>query len=71
MGFRHQDAALRQVLHQLQIKGQLLKRQTFEQGQHIVMDLAVLSCRDEVIGVFYAASAALHALQLSQGKLLQ
>ena len=59
---RHGDAMERQVLHQPQVKRQLLRRQPFEQGQHI----GRLIGSDKVVGVLNAAGAALHGLESAQ-----
>ena len=61
---RYRYAALRQMLHQVQVKGQLLKRQTFKQRQHISATL----CVNKVIGVFNAAGATLDGLQFTEIK---
>ena len=55
----HRYAVPGQVLHQPQVKRQLLRRQPLEQGQHIRR----LVCGDKIIGVFNAAGAALHMLE--------
>ena len=59
---RHQDAVPGQVLHQVQIKRQLLKRQPFKQGQHVL----TLGGIYKIIGVLDATGAALDGLQLTQ-----
>ena len=62
---RHRYAALRQVFHQMQVERQLLKAQSLEQGQHVVVFLAVALGTDEVVGVFDAAGAALQCREFA------
>jgi len=62
----HGDALARQVLHQVQIEGQLLEAQSLEQGQHVVVRLALALGGDEIVGVLDAARAASHRHQLAQ-----
>jgi hypothetical protein len=47
----HGNATRRQVLHQVQVKRQLLEAQAFKQRQHILALVGI----DKVIGVFDAA----------------
>ena len=56
---RHRDAALGQVLHQVQVERQLLERQALEQRQHVLAAVGV----DEVVGVL---DAGLDAAQAGQ-----
>ena len=65
--FGNDDAGLRQVLHQPQIKRQLLKIQALKHRQHIF----ALVGAGEVVGVFDAAGAAFEcgeAAQLERGQ---
>ena len=55
----HRDAAVRQVLHQVQVKRQLLGRQALEQCEHEF----TLRAGEEVVGVF---NPALNATQFDQ-----
>ena len=55
----HRDAAVRQVLHQVQVKRQLLGRQALEQREHEF----ALRAGEEVVGVF---NPALNAAQFDQ-----
>ena len=66
----HGNAALRQVLHQVQVERQLLGGEALEQGQHIVGWLPVLVGGDEVVGVFDAAFDAAQGAQLTQAQAL-
>jgi hypothetical protein len=52
----------RQVLHQVQVKRQLLERQALKQRQDVFALVGV----DKVVGVFDAASGTLDVLQLPQ-----
>ena len=67
MWFRHRNAALRQMLHQVQVKRQLLETQAFEQGQ----DVATLIGVGEIVGVLDAARARVQGLQLPQSERMQ
>ena len=58
-GLGHGDAAVRQVLHQVQVKRQLLGRQALEQREHEF----ALRAGEEVVGVF---NPALNAAQFDQ-----
>jgi len=60
-------AMVGQVLHQPQVKRQLLGAQTLEQGEYIGGPVG----GDEVVGVFYAARAARHGLQGAQLQVLK
>jgi len=61
-GVGHRDAPAGQVLHQKQVKRQLLVCQALEQGEHIF----ALVCRGEVVGVFNAAFDAAQGGELTQ-----
>jgi hypothetical protein len=63
----HGDAALRQVLHQVQVKRQLLKRQPLEQREH---ELA-LGGGGEIVGVLDAALNAAQFAQLAEFQFAQ
>ena len=58
----HWNAALRQVLHEVKVKGQLCLGQAFKQGEHILARIGT----DKVIGVFNAPFNAAKAGQLAQ-----
>lgn len=63
----HGNAMHGQVLHQPQVKRELLRCEPLEQGQHI----GRLVGGDEVIGVFNAPGAALQVLECAQIERLQ
>jgi len=63
----HGNAGLRQVLHQVQVEGQLLGRQALEQRQH---PLALFG-GEKVVGVLYAALDAAQLLEGTQGHAAQ
>ena len=58
----HRNAAPGQVLHEEQVKRQLLVRQAFEQGEHIL----TLIGGGEVVGVFNPALNAAQSGELAQ-----
>ena len=58
----HGEATLRQVLHQAQVKRQLLEGQPLEQAQHIAAGRGV----DEIVGVLDAARNTLQSQQFAQ-----
>jgi hypothetical protein len=62
---RHGNAALRQMLHQIQIKRQLLMCEALKQREHI----AARFCINKIVGVFNAALAALEIGHSAQAKL--
>ena len=63
----HCNATPGQVLHEVQVKRQLLKAQPLKQRQDVLPLIGI----DKVVGVFNAASAALDALQLAEAQCLQ
>ena len=63
----HGDAGLRQMLHQVQVKRQLLKAQTLEQSQHVL----TLIGRQKVVGVFNAALNAAQFFERAKGQAAQ
>ncbi len=62
----HRNAALGQVLHQVQVEGQLREAQALEQRQHPLAAPAVLLGGEEVVGVLDAAVDAAQGDQLTQ-----
>ena len=58
----HGNAARCQMLHQVQVKRQLLERQAFKQRQHVLALIGIY----KIVGVFDAACSALDGLQLPQ-----
>ena len=65
--FGHRQAVPGQVLHQLQVKGQLVRRQTLEQGQH---PFALVGA-DEVVGVLDTGRDALQGQQPTAAEAMQ
>ena len=61
------NAALRQMLHQVQVKRQLLESEALKQGQHV----ATLVGIDKIVGIFDATGTGFDMLQLTQSKRLQ
>ena len=67
----HRDAALGQVLHQVQVEGQLLGGEALEQRQHPLGLLAFLHGGQEVVGVLDAALDAAQLAELAQDQPLR
>ena len=66
LGVGDRNAALGQVLHQMQVKRQLFESQPFKQCQ----DEVALVCVNKIIGVFNATRATLDGLQFAEAKRL-
>ena len=67
LGCRHRNAFVGQMLHQIQVKGQLLGAQALEQGQHPF----ALVGGQKVVGVFNTTLNATQFGQLTQGNTTQ
>ena len=65
------NAVYRQVLHEPQVKRELLKGEPLKQRQHVIVGLAIELGADEIVGVFNATRAALHVGELAQFQRLQ
>ena len=64
---RHSDALVGQMLHQVQIKWELLAGESLKQGQNVL----ALVGGQKIIGVFNAAADAFQRGQLAKRKICQ